>query len=48
MSLFYLSSYKASYEDRKVACFEEAELIVDTCSVPDSTQPFETAVKHPE
>jgi len=36
-----------NYEERKVARFEEGDLIVSTCRVTDSTQPYETAVSHP-
>lgn len=37
-----------NYEDRKVARYEDETLIVDTCSVTDSEQPYETAVSHPD
>jgi hypothetical protein len=36
-----------NYEQRKIDRFEGKNgLIVDTCAVSDSTQPFETAVQH--
>lgn len=36
-----------NYEDRKVDRYEEGNLLVDTCSVTDAAQPYETAVAHP-
>ena len=36
-----------SYETRKVANYNVDDIFVDTCSVTDSEQPFETAVQHP-
>ena len=36
-----------NYEERKVARFEEGDLIIDTCLVTDSMRPYETAVQHP-
>ena len=36
-----------NYEERAIDRFEGNELLVDTCRVSDSTQPFETAVAHP-
>ena len=36
-----------NYDERKVEHFEDGDLIVDTCAVPDSVDPFETAVQHP-
>ena len=35
-----------NYEDRKVDRYEEGNLIVDTCAVTDSDQPYETGVCH--
>lgn len=36
-----------NYEERKVANYAEGELIVDTCAVSDSDQPYETGILHP-
>jgi len=35
-------------EQRRVAHFKKGELIVDTCAVTDSKQPYETGVQHPK
>lgn len=37
-----------NYEDRKVARFEQGDVLVSTARVSDSLQPFETAVAHPD
>ena len=37
-----------NYEQRKVARYEEGELVIDTCSVTDGNKPYETAVAHPQ
>jgi hypothetical protein len=37
-----------NYEQRKVARFEESGLIIDTAAVTDSSQPYETGIKHPK
>jgi len=36
-----------NYGERKVARYEEGVVMVDTCAVTDSDQPYETAVAHP-
>ena len=46
--MFDFLSMLGTYQDRKVARFERDGLVVDTCSVTDSDQPFETAIGHPE
>jgi hypothetical protein len=35
-----------NYKDRKVARFENEDLMIDTCSVTDGKQQYETAVQH--
>lgn len=40
--------FAPDYEERKIARFEEGDLIVDTCFVTDSDKPCETAIQHPE
>jgi len=35
-----------NYEQRKVYHFEDKDVVVDTCSVTDSEDPYETAVSH--
>jgi len=37
-----------NYEDRKVAKFERGNLFISTARVTDSTEPYETAVAHPQ
>jgi len=37
-----------NYDERKVDRFEKGKLIIDTCSVTDSDQPFETGIQHPK
>lgn len=36
-----------THEERKVARYEKNGLFIDTCAVNDSSQPYETAVAHP-
>ena len=36
-----------NYEERKVTRYEQDNLIIDTCAITDSDQPYETAVAHP-
>jgi hypothetical protein len=36
------------YDQRKVARYEKDGLIIDTCKVTDSRQPFETAIQYPD
>lgn len=47
MGLFDFMSMNLNYEDRAIDRFEEGGLVVDTCSVNDSSKPFETGVLHP-
>jgi len=49
MSLFDFLLDADNYEERKVANYEDKKtgLIVDTCAVFDSEQPFETGICHP-
>lgn len=44
--LFDFVSMK-DYDARKVNRYEDGNLLVDTCAVSDSAQPYETAVAHP-
>lgn len=37
-----------NYEERKILNFKKDKLIIDTCRVTDSLDPFETAVSHPD
>jgi len=36
-----------TYEQRVVDNYKDGDLVVDTCKVTDSRQPYETGVKHP-
>jgi len=45
--LFDFLGMMDNYEERKVDRFEKGKLIVDTCSVTDSEQSFETGIQHP-
>ena len=46
--LFDFVSMAGNYDNRKLARYETAgTLIVDTCLVSDSDEPYETAVSHP-
>ena len=45
--MFNFFGMMGNYEDRKVDRYEKDGLMVDTCEVTDSDQPFETAVEHP-
>lgn len=47
MGVFDFFSMMDNYEDRKIDHFEKEGLVVDTCVVTDSDQPYETAVCHP-
>lgn len=38
---------KHNYEQRKVARFEQHDIIVSTAAVSDGSQPYETGVYHP-
>ena len=37
-----------NYDDRKVDYFEDGDLRVSTASITDGSQPYETAIAHPE
>ena len=45
--MFDFLSMAGNYEDRAVDCYESDDLIIDTCLVIDSEQPYETGVEHP-
>ncbi len=45
--LFGFMSMADNHEERVVAHHEKGGLMVDTCAVTDSRQPYETAVSHP-
>jgi len=47
MGIFDYLTMENNYEDRAIANFEKDKLTVDTCAVTDSTEPFETGIKHP-
>jgi hypothetical protein len=36
-----------NHDERKIDTYEKDSVFVDTCAVSDSTQPYETAVAHP-
>lgn len=44
--LFGFSSMGNDYEQRKIARYEDDDLIIDICRVTDSAQDYETAVSH--
>ncbi len=44
--MFGMDMY-GTHADRVVDNYEFGKLIIDTCSVTDSDQPYETAVQHP-
>jgi len=49
MGLFSFLEDEGTHNQRKVARFEQGEsIIIDTCEVSDGTDPYETAVMHPE
>ena len=35
-----------NYDSRAVARYEKKNLIIDTCAVTDSDEPYETGIKH--
>ena len=45
--MFDFLSMMGTYESRKVARFDKDKLMVSTCVITDSEQPYETAVRHP-
>ena len=36
-----------NHKERKIDSYEVGDVFVDTCAVSDSSQPYETAVAHP-
>lgn len=46
--MFDFLSMSDNYEDRKVDRFDGDGFIVDTCSVTDSDEPYETGIQHPK
>ena len=47
MGLFDFFSMVDNYEERKVDRYEQGNMIIDTCAITDSDDPYETAIKHP-
>lgn len=45
--MFDFLSMADNYEDRAVARYDSDGLTIDTCSVTDSEQPYETGIEHP-
>lgn len=45
--MFNFINMFSGYDVRKIAHYEDDDLLVDTCAVTDSAQPYETAVAHP-
>lgn len=48
MALFDFFSMANNYEERKVDRFQKDGVIIDTCAVTDSDQPYETGISHPQ
>ena len=46
--MFNFFSMADNYEDRKVDRYEADGMIIDTASVTDGNQPYETGICHPE
>lgn len=46
--MFGFLGMMGNYEARKVARYEENDILVSTCGVTDGRKPFETAVAHPD
>jgi len=46
--MFNFMSMADNYEDRKIDRFNGEDFTVDTCSVNDSDQPYETGIQHPK
>ncbi len=46
--MFDFLGMRGNYDTRKVARFDEGELLVSTARVTDGSKPFETAVEHPD
>ena len=47
MGMFKFLEMTDNYEERKIDNTKIGECIIDTCSVNDSTEPYETGVAHP-
>jgi len=45
---FDFLSMMGNYEQRKVAHYEKDDLIIDTCAVTDSDEPYETGIEYPK
>ncbi len=51
MEMFEIFDFMQDFDnhaERKVDTYKEDDLFVDTCAVSDSTQPYETAIAHPD
>ena len=46
--MFNFFSMQGNYEERKVDNYEKDNIVIDTCRVTDSLQPYETGVCHPK
>lgn len=46
-SMLLMIEASETYEEREVDRYEDGDLFIDTCAVPDAAQPYETAVEHP-
>jgi len=46
--MFDFFNMSDNYEQRKVDNYKDGELVIDTCSVNDSDEPFETGICHPK
>jgi len=45
--MFEFFNMLGTYEDRKVARYEDGDIVLSTAWVNDSDQPYETALSHP-
>ena len=48
MGLFDFLVDVGNHAERKVDTYDKDDLFVDTCRISDSSQPFETAIAHPD
>ena len=48
MDIFDFMQDIDNYEERKVANFQKGDLVIDTCAVSDSINPYETGICHPD
>lgn len=46
--MFEFFSMLGTYEDRKVARYEDGDIVLSTAWVNDSDRPYETALSHPD